>query len=111
MSRCRETAGLLLPRKCDVAALEHCSRCKKPVCERHRRLEGETAFCVSCIRQDLKNPANRARYARYERDEFFYWYFDDDFEEDFTAADFAVFDAAGGLEVGAEAFDSDWSGS
>lgn len=111
MSRCRETAGLLLPRKCDVAAMEACSRCQKPVCERHRRLVGSAAFCVSCIRQDLKNPANRQRYRSFEEDDYFYWYFDDDFDDDYTAADFAIFDAAGGLEAGAEAFEGDWAGS
>ncbi len=54
MSKCQETAGFLISAACGGSASQRCHRCKKPICERHSRIDpdgGGNWNCIECHRK------------------------------------------------------------
>ncbi len=54
MSKCQETAGFLISAACGDSATQRCHQCKKPICERHSRIDpnGNANWnCIACHRK------------------------------------------------------------
>jgi hypothetical protein len=67
--------------------------------------------CVSCLRQQMRQPAQRASYAHLRDDPYFFWYFHDDswLADPYGSDDYALFESDT-QELGTDVADS-WSGS
>ena len=115
MSRCKETSGVLFSHPCKEQATGKCIRCQRPVCDRHLRTEQSRTFCVSCLRNDLRDRNARGSRAFLRDDPYFYWYFHDDgwFDDPYHEQDYSLFDAGAGAAAlaGDESFDGAWEGS
>ncbi|MEM1033132.1 MAG: hypothetical protein AAF928_18655 [Myxococcota bacterium] len=113
MSRCRETAGILFPKKCGEPAVGACSQCKKPICKTHSRDYWQSIACVSCLRGLIEGqPQQKQSQAHLRDDPYFYWYYVDTpwNEEAYGASDYRLFDDAGGADFGADDYGG-WEGT
>ncbi len=111
MSRCKESAGFLFPRKCDQMANRQCGQCARAVCQLHHRDVQGRQLCISCVRAGMRDQQHRGSYAHLADDPYFYWYYHSSswFEGGFTAQDYALFDDSGvDFDAG---FEHDWGGS
>jgi uncharacterized membrane protein YgcG len=119
LSRCREVAGVLFKHPCRAEAVTACAACRKPVCGLHSRQVGQQTYCVTCLRNQLRDPRTRGSYAYLRDDPFFYWYYNDDtwFDDPYGADDYALFDGGpdtfqgGGGDFGGGGASDDWGGS
>lgn len=52
MAKCKETAGVLYPHPCTRESTLSCSKCSKPICSLHSREIGGGSLCIACFKQD-----------------------------------------------------------
>ncbi len=50
--QCHETAGFLFSHRCDRLSFVRCSRCGKPICDRHSHELGDAIACTACVKAD-----------------------------------------------------------
>lgn len=95
MSQCQESAGVLFRRACERTATSTCATCAREVCEEHQRQrpDGRTA-CISCLREELREGGDVAHTGALKHDPYFFWSARgrDVLADDYTAADYALFD-------------------
>ena len=113
---CEDRTGFLFDHPCKRFARLRCTRCRKPICERHRHAYQNAEYCTSCAQQMV--PAGGAYYddtpyfygRRYHPYYHSYWLYDDDPDyggyDDFTDAD-----AASTAQEGDASFENDLGAS
>ena len=107
---------MLFHHPCKNPATTRCSTCQKPICVRHTKEDQARPFCVTCLREQLKDRRGRGSRAHLRDDPYFYWYFHDsgwdNDDEPYSSSDYGLFD--GGPSAGALGdgdFDGGWEGS
>ena len=110
MNRCRETAGILFKKRCDLPATQNCTSCNKPICRVHVRILGPSDVCISCARSSIESDPGRGRsWGHLQDDPYFFWYYESDMDDPYTGADYALFDA--GQEALGAAVEDQWEGT
>jgi hypothetical protein len=112
MSRCRENAGVLFKHPCKEPMVAQCTRCNKPICERHKKGKPGEPTCVDCLRQELRDRGHRGSYAYLHDDPYFYWYYSDHrwYDDPYYSDDYDLFDASR-HDAYADDMDNNWEGS
>ncbi|MCA9654629.1 MAG: hypothetical protein H6712_10045 [Myxococcales bacterium] len=114
--RCREVAGILFKRKCQLVATQTCSQCNKPTCHLHIRVLGGKPLCIACAREKTHELAgskdSRGSLGHLRDDPYFYWYYESGrwFDDGYETADFDVFSEDDGSDLGADV-DDHWEGT
>lgn len=110
--RCREVAGILFKKRCQLVATQTCVQCQKPTCHIHIRVVDQRPLCITCARTTLTSTRDRRSMAHLRDDPYFFWYYESDrwFDDDYDDSDYDLF-SAGGDDGDFDGDVDDWQGT